>query len=112
VSNDTAWKLQDAQRETEAAAERTQGGLKRKLDQQQGKLEETIGERDKLTSDLAALQAALAKKVMEMNDAMHEATRTHQEEVSTLKSRHHSEVQANETTHCRSIAALKVSGGN
>lgn len=101
--------LQDAQRESEAAAERTQGGLKRKLDQIQERLELTIGERDKLSSDLTALQAALAKKVLEMNDAMHAATTNQQEEVSSLKSCHKRQTEENDTTHCRRIAALKVS---
>lgn len=69
----------------------------------------TTGERDKLASDLSALQAALAKKVLEMNDAIHDATEKHQEEVSNLNSRHEREREENETSHCRRIAALKVS---
>lgn len=102
--------VQDAQRDTEAAAQQTQRGLKRKLEQVQEKLDISIEERDKLNTDLSALQAALARKVLEMNDAMHAATKNHQEQLSSLTSSHKRETEDNETTHCRRIAALTVRG--
>lgn len=100
--------VQDANRDAEAAAQRTQGGLNRKVQQTQEKLDSITGERDKLNTDLSALQAALAKKVLEMNDAMHDAKKCHQEELSDLTSRHQRETEDTETTHCRRIAALKA----
>lgn len=100
--------LQDSQRESEAAAQRAQSGLKRKLEQVQEKLDLVTGEKDKLSTDLAAVQAALAKKVLEMNDAIHEAKQRHEEEVTSLQTRYKRDTEETETTHCRRIAALKV----
>lgn len=101
--------LQDGQREAEALAKLAQGSLKRKLDETQEKLDSTTAARDKLTKDLAEVQAALAKKVLEMNDAMHEASQSRKQEIASLKGRHQRETEEAETTYCRRIAALKVS---
>ena len=82
--------------------------MKRKLDETQEKLDSATAARDRLSKDLAEVQAALAKKVLEMSDAMHEASQSREQEIASLKGRHQRETEEAETTYCRRIAALKV----